>query len=106
MYHRECTPETYHNVQKLEQNRSHAYSIDPVLVDMWHIVCFCVVVGVLGVNNLRVVKMWCCFLFLSKKIWYIVEFLAIFRGGWGKAPMLRTSAYFGHMIYSTLKILS
>ena len=28
------------------------------------------------------------------------------KGGWGKTPMLRTSAYFGHMLYSTLKILS
>ena len=28
------------------------------------------------------------------------------RGGWGKAPMLRTSAYFGHLLYSALKILS
>ena len=41
------------------------------------------------------------------QIWGVfVECNVWCRGGWGKAAMLRTSAYFRHLLYSTLKILS
>ena len=43
---------------------------------------------------------------MTSLYWIRGTWLSLCRGGWGKAPMLRTSAYFGHLLHSTLKILS